>query len=88
MKHKKNKVTIIQTPDERLCPNCSTPFQRRKHTEITPKLLSKIYYFSEWDVCPNCSFVQHYEKYKVFNKKEDKILIDEYNEMNDLFKSL
>lgn len=37
---------------------------RRKHEVITPKMLKKAYVFSEWDFCPKCRFVQHYNMFK------------------------
>jgi hypothetical protein len=27
------------------------------------------YYFTEWDYCIICGYLQHYEKYKVLTKK-------------------
>lgn len=39
--------------------------ERRSHKAITKKELSQPYFFSEWDYCPNCHFIQHYEQYKV-----------------------
>src|SRR5258706_1939745 len=45
------------------CPRCRSIMQRREHTTIPQ---NKPYYFSEWDYCINCGYLQHYEKFKVF----------------------
>lgn len=49
------------------CPKCQTPMYKNRHKEITPKILKQPYYFTEWFVCPNCKYVQHFEKNKVKN---------------------
>jgi len=49
------------------CPICERKMERRRHEKIYPKLLEKHYYFTEWDYCDNCNWVQHYEKYKIKN---------------------
>jgi len=52
------------------CPHCHQRMERRKHKEITDKVLKQSYYFSQWDFCKTCNHVQHYDKYKVYNKNE------------------
>jgi uncharacterized protein with PIN domain len=46
------------------CPKCNELMERRKHKTITPKMLRKEYYFTEWDVCRKCHHIQLYEEYK------------------------
>lgn len=53
------------------CPKCFRLMEERKHRVITEKILSKSFYFSQWDYCPSCKHVQHYEKYKIKKEKED-----------------
>lgn len=65
--------------------------ERRSHILITPKELSKSYYYTEWDVCPPCKHVQHYDKYKIMNKNEKSEYLrhrGEIKEMDSLFKNL
>lgn len=50
------------------CPECNQKMERVKDKPLTSKRKKQKYYFTEWDVCRNCDFVQHYEKFKVFNK--------------------
>ena len=45
--------------------------EERRHRVITEKILSKSFYFSQWDYCPSCKHVQHYEKYKIKKEKKD-----------------
>jgi hypothetical protein len=48
------------------CPKCGRLMQRRAHKAITPKLLRKTYFYTEWDVCKSpCPNMEFYEKYKV-----------------------
>ena len=53
------------------CPKCKTTMERRSHADLkkflTRRVVSKPgvkYYYSEWDYCPSCKYVQHYEKFK------------------------
>ena len=50
------------------CPKCDKLMHTKKHPQITQKELSKLYYYSQWDVCHDCKHLQHYEEYKVLNK--------------------
>jgi len=86
MKVKKYKVKIIGNGEE--CKNCNILMQRREHSEITHKIRQMSYYFSEWDYCSNCKHVQHYEKFKVFNKTEKGNIAKYLEEQNMLFKNL
>ena len=55
-----------------VCKKCGEVMQHRAHEAITEKQLNKPYYYSEWDVCVSkgCRMVQHYDKYKVWNKND------------------
>ena len=44
------------------CPKCSKPMTHRKR--IKPPKDGKTYFFTEYDFCKPCRFMQHYEKYK------------------------
>lgn len=64
-KIKVKKVIVIGNGEP--CPSCRKPMQRRKHgTE--PKTN---YFYTEWDYCRECCHVQHYEKYKSSDWRED-----------------
>jgi len=52
----------LKTLGSNACPKCSKPMERRSHQQPPTK---KPFYFSEWDYCPACRHVQHYERYKV-----------------------
>ena len=60
------------------CPKCKEPMQRRKR--IKPPA-NKTYFFTEWDYCPLCSHLQHYDEYKSSDWQEA-----EY--VNNFFKTL
>lgn len=45
-----------------VCPKCKISMERRKRTK--PPTNGKSYFYTEWDYCPKCSHVQHYEQYK------------------------
>jgi len=64
----KKKASVIGSGEN--CPKCSKPMQRREHSEIGPKQRKAWYYFKEWDYCPQCHHLQHYEWAKVFNNKK------------------
>lgn len=70
MKSLHNRNRILGEGEQ--CKKCRQPMQRRSHEAITEKQLSKPYYYSEWDVCVNkgCRMIQHYDKYKVWNKND------------------
>lgn len=57
-----NKVIKKLSIEE--CPKCKGIMERRSHREITEKMLTHDYFFSEWDFCKKCKHVQHYEKFK------------------------
>jgi hypothetical protein len=54
--------------DINFCPKCSTLMERRYRGQKHDKKAKK-YSFTEWDYCPSCFFVQHYERYKIKKKK-------------------
>lgn len=43
------------------CPKGCGKMQRRER--IKPPV-NKTYYFKEWDYCPSCSHLQHYDEFK------------------------
>lgn len=51
---------------EETCPKCSKKMERRRHKEAPE---TETYYFKEWDYCPSCNFLQHYEQFKVVDRK-------------------
>lgn len=53
------------------CPKCKQPMERRIHL-VPPK--KKKFYFSEWDYCPACRHVQHYERYKVVLQPKNRVM--------------
>lgn len=61
------------------CPKCDKPMDRKEHPKHwKPK---NNYFFTEWDCCKHCGYVQHYEEFKSSDWKE--------NEMQEsFFKSL
>jgi hypothetical protein len=65
-----------------ICPRCGSLLETRTHKNITPKQLKQQYYFSQWDACPKCGFIQLYEKYKVFNSPEDRFINEKIYEFN------
>lgn len=67
-KQKLKRVKVIKKGEK--CPCCNNPMQRRTHASIGEKQLKKAYYYKEWDYCSPCRYVQHYEKFKVFNNNE------------------
>lgn len=64
----KSKNHIVINNQGEQCPKCLIRMQRRGHRNNNTHK-NKQYYFSEWDYCTKCNHVQHYEKYKVFNKE-------------------
>ena len=64
----KNKNTIISISK---CPRCfKDTLEKRKYQIISDKIKKQPYYFSEWDSCTNCRFVQNYEDKKIFNQND------------------
>ena len=57
-------IKIIKELSKELCPKCKKYMERRRHAMLTEKILSGGF-FSEWDYCPECSHVQHYDKFKI-----------------------
>lgn len=51
------------------CPKCGQLMERRGWRMATEKLLAKPFYFAQWDRCI-CGHLQHYEKYKVLDKRQ------------------
>lgn len=49
------------------CPKCKIPMQRRARKKPPA---NKTYFFTEWDYCPNCSHIQHYDEFKSSDWKE------------------
>jgi len=49
-----------------LCPNCGAVMLVKEHEELTTKLLAQAYYFTEWYVCPECRYIKHFEKNKLY----------------------
>lgn len=47
------------------CTKCGADMKRVKDRPLTPKRLKQKYYFTEWDTCTVCGYIQHYEKYRV-----------------------
>ena len=53
---------------ENKCPKCKELMERRSWKE-KPK--NKNYFYTEWDYCKPCGFVQHYEEFKSNDWQED-----------------
>jgi predicted RNA-binding Zn-ribbon protein involved in translation (DUF1610 family) len=53
---KKQKAHIIGVGQP--CPKCGKNMQRRE-----PKNENLVKYYTEWDYCPSCSHIQHYNHY-------------------------
>lgn len=51
------------------CPKCGRKMERRAHGPNETKHLKKMYYYSQWDVCSSCRYIQHCEKFKVYPPK-------------------
>lgn len=56
-------IIILKKMD---CPKCKNKMERRKRNK---DMSIGAYYFTEWDYCIICGYLQHYEKYKVLTKK-------------------
>lgn len=46
------------------CPKCST-LMLRKHRKDTKRIKKSGFGYSQWDFCPNCRYVQHYDCFRV-----------------------
>lgn len=55
-----NKAIIKGVGKE--CPKCKRSMDRRKHPAHWKS--KKSFYYTEWDFCPKCNHVQHYEEFK------------------------
>lgn len=47
------------------CTECDSQMIRKKRSEKAKLKKDQKYFFTEWDFCPRCFFVQHYEEHKV-----------------------
>lgn len=56
------KILIIDKINR--CPRCNELMERRKHTRFTGKQMFNKNYFTEWDCCTHCNFVQLYEEFR------------------------
>ena len=54
------------------CPRCFRPIEQRRHNEHETAYLKRPYYFTEWDFCASCGYVQHYEEFKVHTTPESR----------------
>jgi hypothetical protein len=52
------------------CPRCNHMTETRVHDVLRSKQLNAPYYFSQWDYCTRCHYMQMYEKYKVHNTND------------------
>jgi hypothetical protein len=57
------------------CPKCKKPMETK--TRTSPPSNCSTFYFSQWDYCLECRYIQHYEKYKVFPKTTIKVKSDD-----------
>lgn len=67
---KLKRIRYIVLRQGKECPKCKNQMQRRGHKEIDSKILSQPYYFTEWDYCTNCNYLQHYDEMKRYNKND------------------
>lgn len=76
-----SKNTNRFEPKEKIyCPKCGSKMEGQGHKRITEKELRKKYYYTYWERCQKCGYMQHYEKYKHYNGYNDFI-----NEEKTLF---
>lgn len=66
-KRKSKAITIGRSKIK--CINCKGGMIIRKHPEITEKLKSQVYYFSQWNYCKQCKGVFFNERYKVLTAR-------------------
>lgn len=45
------------------CPKCVETLMERRGHKVIP---NKVYYYTEWDYCTKCGYLQHYEEFKIF----------------------
>lgn len=83
-----SKLKYIVLENVNTCPKCFIYMQQRKHKVINDKIKRQAYYFSEWDVCTTCGHVQLYEKYKVLNRNDLSVYIQDKEHIENLFKNL
>ncbi len=48
------------------CPKCGTSMVRREHPKGWVPRIGQPFYYRYWDMCPNCSHLQHYDDAKVY----------------------
>ena len=67
----KNKISnkAITIGYENECPKCKKLMERRKHPAHWVNK-NPVCFYTEWDYCPDCNHVQHYEEYKSSSWKE------------------
>lgn len=70
------------------CRRCKNQTEKRTHKEITEKLRKQPYYFTEWDRCPACGWIQLYEAKKVWNDNSTAHYIQEVDRQESFFASL
>lgn len=66
-KRKSKAITVGRS--ETSCPQCNGNMIIRGHKEITQKLKSQYYYFTQWDYCTACRKVFFDERFRVINSK-------------------
>ena len=66
-KRKSKAITLGKS--EFKCKFCKGEMVVRKHPEITKKLKSQVYYFSQWDYCKRCKKVYFSENNKVLTSR-------------------
>lgn len=54
-----------------LCKKCKVQNIVLKHKVITEKMLTRVYYYSQWEKCPNCMTIWFDPKYIVNVKNEE-----------------
>lgn len=88
-KRNKNHVDIVCKVNE--CPKCKNTMETRKHKNISAKQLKQPFYFSQWDYCTNCKYIQTDEAFKVWNRNEKaKKLVEmvEYRQVKEWWKTI
>lgn len=58
-----NKSILVSKGKE--CSNCGSIMNRMRHPDNWKPSKKQSYYFSEWDICGNCRYLQHYEIFRV-----------------------
>lgn len=88
----KNIKKILVLGQGELCPKCNIYMERREHNfnkdSVKSKISNMTYFFTQWDYCPNCNHVQHYERYKKYNNTTKGQIGSFLEEQGNLFKNL